>query len=144
MGVSTSTQVGLSPSLLVTNLHLSTNPEIPVNIDLVHGAILDLKLIKINLNPPVGGRLKFFLENWKLLTHDLEVVGGLRIPFLQQPVQDSIPTKTLETGNQALLIDAEVESMLEKKAIPLAEPCTDQFLSPVFLVPKKDGGTDRS
>ena len=36
-------------------------------------------------------------------------------------------------------IDFEIETLLEKGALRIAKPCSDQFISNLFLVPKRDG-----
>ena len=35
--------------------------------------------------------------------------------------------------------DFEIETLLEKGALKIAKPCSDQFISNLFLVPKRDG-----
>ena len=91
---------------------------------------------------PHGGRLRFFLQNWEKLTQDsfiLLTVQGMQIPFMEIPVQTSFQNQPPSLKN-ATLIDVEVQDMLQKGAIIEVLPCKDQILSPVFLVPKKDGG----
>ena len=69
-----------------------------------------VKLQTAQLSLNVAGRLSYFLYNWKALTTDkwvLETVQGLRIPFLNPPVQRNYPNpptvctpkaKPLDTG----------------------------------------------
>ena len=118
-------------------------PSVPVlDQNLLHQAVRDLNLSQVEGDFPIGGRLRFFLQNWEKLTQDsfiLLTVQGMQIPFMEIPVQTSFQNQTPSLKN-ATLIDVEVQDMLQKGAIIEVLPCKDQFLSPVFLVPKKDGG----
>ncbi|XP_069107399.1 uncharacterized protein [Argopecten irradians] len=67
------------------------------------------------------------------------MVQGIKIPLVKKPFQTRIPSSWVE-GQDAHLIESEVQTMLEKNVIVKSFHCTGQFLSPVFLVPKKDGG----
>uniref|UniRef100_A0A7M5V2U2 Reverse transcriptase domain-containing protein n=1 Tax=Clytia hemisphaerica TaxID=252671 RepID=A0A7M5V2U2_9CNID len=94
---------------------------------------------------PLAGRTKFFLENWKKLTNDqilLEMVSGYRIPFLENPppVLSQNPYVSQVSQDMRELIQEEVKSMLLKGAIVTVTPSPEQFVSPLFLVPKKDQG----
>ena len=94
-------------------------------------------------NLSAAGRLRFFLENWKKLTHDtfiLKVVQGCQIPLLSEPTQFSSPSEVQTKQEEQILVDQEIEKMLEKQAIKSVQPSKDQFLSTLFLVTKKDGG----
>lgn len=116
-----------------------------MNLNLLHPAVRDLNLIPVERELPIGGRLRFFLPNWQKLTQDsfiLQVVQGLQIPFITTPVQTSLPFQST-TGKNAMLIDSEVQDMLAKGAIKQVQPCAGQFLSPVFLVPRRMGATDQ-
>ena len=92
---------------------------------------------------PVGGRLKFFLQNWEILTKDkeiLQMVKGLKVNWTKIPVQTREPNYPkfgkLEDGK----INEEIQKLLQKKAILEVDPMKDQFVSHIFLTPKKDGG----
>ncbi len=94
---------------------------------------------------PVGGRLQFFLPNWKLITADawvLSTVSGYNIEFSDIPVQQ-VPPKPFRFGSlEAELLEVEVQEMLAKDAIECV-PEADRahaFVSQLFLRPKKDGG----
>ena len=89
-----------------------------------------------------------FKENWRVITHDqwiLQVISGCPLVFLKQP-----PLRTRHftsqthqlTREQQIIMEAEVESLLEKRAIHRV-PTKFQspgFYSTIFVVPKKDGG----
>jgi len=51
-----------------------------------------------------------------------------------------MPPDVLMNKQDMLLVDAEIQAMLVKGAILRVLPCQDQFLSNIFLVPKKSGG----
>ena len=120
----------------------SVHPEMALSPDLIHDAVKSLRLILSKTNYPVGGRLQYFLNNWQLLTQDifiLQIIQGQWIPFLETPVQTGFRSPKPSRKN-ASLIDHEVQEMIKKMAIKEVSACSDQFLSPVFLVTKKDGG----
>ncbi|MCG8045731.1 MAG: hypothetical protein JAY66_08610 [Candidatus Thiodiazotropha taylori] len=93
---------------------------------------------------PVGGRLKFFVDQWKLITDDQWVIStirdGLKLEFLKIPPFSGIKETVVNVQNHFIL-QQEVEKLLEKGAI---EPVPFQdsqrgFYSTFFLVPKKSG-----
>ena len=114
-----------------------------IDTSLLHPAVRDLGLNPmVGENLHIGGRLRYFLPNWQKLTQDsfiLQDVQGLQIPFLTPPVQNSLPVQNTSIKT-SILINTEVQDMLVKGAIKQVQPCKGQFLSPVFLVPKKDRG----
>ena len=102
-----------------------------------------LHLVPAEMDYPVGGRLRHFLGNWKLLTQDnfiLQIVQGLEIPFLETLMQICPCPCPQPNQKNCILIDQEVQMMISKEAVKQVSACPDQFLSPVFLVQKKDGG----
>ena len=94
-------------------------------------------------NFPLAGRLQYFLENWKILTNDpkiLEWVSGLKIDFQEEPFQERVPHQAQMSMQESELINQEVEAMLRKGPVHLVHSKDSQFLSKLFLVPKKDWG----
>ena len=92
--------------------------------------------------PALRRKTKLFHRKFAKLTKDpsvLEIVSGIKIPFISCPIQDQIPVCSF-SKNQTAVIDLEIAELLQKKAIVRVSPCPDQFLSSIFLVPKKDGG----
>jgi len=92
--------------------------------------------------PLLAGRLKHFLPAWEKLTQDQEIlsfVKGYEIPFLKQPFQEKPPGSPNVSQGQRALIDKEVEDLLRKGAIQEVSHCEGEYLSSIFLVPKKDG-----
>ena len=93
---------------------------------------------------PVGGRLRFFLDNWKKITNDQWVLSvieeGYKLEFSCHPPQTGIKQTSVQRENLNIL-EAEVEDLLRKDAIemvPLQE-INCGFYSTFFLVPKKNG-----
>ena len=93
---------------------------------------------------PVGGRLKFFVEQWKMITDDQWVIStikdGLKLEFLEIPPFSGIRETVVNAQNQFIL-QQEVEKLLEKGAIESVPLQNSQrgFYSTFFLVPKKSG-----
>ncbi len=93
----------------------------------------------------VGGRLRFFAENWSQITQDpwiLETIRGYKIPFLTVPHQPAPPRVLQFSEREQQAISSEIEQMLEKQAIRrLDNPSLSEgFYSQLFSRPKKDGG----
>ena len=82
------------------------------------------------------------LGAWQEITSDswvLEVVKGYHLELATQPVQSApVPSGPIPQRQQ-LLIGMEIGELLQKKAVELVAPSEDQFVSRIFLVPKKDG-----
>ena len=94
-----------------------------------------------------AGRVQKFLENWKLITSDqniLNIVKGWEIPLLDSPVQSHIPQGVRMNAIEEKAMDLEVQSMLRKGAIRVAIPKPDQFLSNIFVVQNRTTNTDLS
>ena len=93
---------------------------------------------------PLAGRLKHFVETWKILTKDwkiLELVEGYKTPFNKNPVQQKIPEITHMNLDQRQQVQVEIGNMLEKGAICQTSHLKGETLSNVFLVGKKGGGS---
>ena len=94
-----------------------------------------------NKHLPLAGRLKFHKNEWEKLTSDnaiLDVVMGYKIEFMVPPIETSVHqprfTKVEEKALQTVL-----EDLLEKQVIKRSTHETGEFISPVFLRPKKNG-----
>ena len=111
----------------------------------VHPLVLDLFPKGEIGNVPLAGRLQYFLENWKILTNDpkiLEWVFELKMDFQEEPFQERVPHQVQISMQECELINQEVGAMLRKGTIHPVHSKDSQFLSNLFLVPKKDEGTD--
>ena len=139
---STKKEICLSITSALPKTHF---PEIvPVHqLKHVHSLILNLFPKGEIGNFPLTGRLQYFLENWKILTNDLKIlesVSRLKIDFQEEPFQKRVPHQAQMSVQEYELINQEVEAMLRKGTIHLVHSKESQFLSNLFLVPKKDGG----
>ena len=89
-------------------------------------------------------RLQYFLKNWEKLTNDpfiLELVKGYQILFLSEPSETTPPSTISMIQEETAIVDQEIQVMLKKGAIKLVQPnIKNQFLSSMFIVPKKDSG----
>ena len=102
------------------------------------------RLKDLSNDTQVTGRTHlFFPNNWKMLTQNKfarSLVNGIKIKFIETPVQTRIPPPLRFTDTEAACVDQEVESLLRRGAIHRVEQCDSQFVSNVFLQPKKSGG----
>ena len=96
-----------------------------------------------NSQPVVlAGHVRHFLPNWEQITGDpaiLDVVQGYQLEFLAPPRQGRIRQALQFSRAESYNIDSEVVTLLEKGALNTVKPVSDQFLSSLFLVPKRDG-----
>ena len=89
-------------------------------------------------------KCKNCVKAWEQLTGDawiLQAVKGYKIPFTRPPYQRlPPPLPTIQGKSEAL--DTEIQKLLLKKAIePVPQEKSNvEFLSTIFVVPKKDGG----
>ena len=69
----------------------------------------------------------------------LEIVRGLKIEILKSPNQKQPPAETKGSLEEEKLAETEVQEFLIMGAITLAQVSEDQFVSSIFLRPRKDG-----
>ena len=94
-------------------------------------------------NIPRAGRLKYFLQNWELLTSDqwtLNTVRGYRLELTGRPRQLRLPFPHHLNPTQLAVVEDEITSLLDKKAIVSVPHLRKLFYSNLFLVEKKGGG----
>ena len=89
-----------------------------------------------------GGQIKNHLYAWKTVTRDpwvLDVVQGLRIPFTNIPSQSKEPFPyRLSAVEREAALD-EINKLISLDVLEIAQDEPDQFISNIFLRPKKDG-----
>ena len=88
--------------------------------------------------------MKHFLPEWAKLTSDksiLDCAAHYHIDFLDNefPVQHTVPNQIIFSETEQRVIDSEILKLLEKGVVKRCEPKTGDFVSTVFLRPKKDG-----
>ncbi len=90
-----------------------------------------------------AGRIKHFLPAWMELTSDqwiLQSITGYQIEFIHQPWQIKVPNQIRMNIEQQKITNDEIMGMLTKGAIKKVQQCHQQFISTIFIVPKKTGG----
>ena len=83
-----------------------------------------------------------FSSNWKMFTQNKFVrslVSGIKTKFIETPVQTRTLPPLRFTNMEAACVDQEVESILRKRAIHRVAKYDGQFVSNIFLPPKKSG-----
>ena len=91
------------------------------------------------IHSQLAGRLRLFQDQWKLLTNDQDIkdiVSGGEIPLIETLSSVDCSSFIPREGNE--LVQQEIQSLLEKGAIEIAQPSQDQELSSLFLREKKD------
>ena len=89
-----------------------------------------------------GGQITNNLYAWKTITRDpwvLDVVKGLKIPFLQIPVQESEPRPYRLSQTECEAATTEISKLLELDVLEEVLDTPMQVVSNVFLREKKDG-----
>ena len=83
------------------------------------------------------------LDFWRQLTSDrtiLQTVSGEIVEFISDPpAQTSHPPNSVAKGHTDLLAK-EIESLVSKNVLRACNHTLGEFISPIFTVPKKDGG----
>ncbi|KZS19016.1 Uncharacterized protein APZ42_014682 [Daphnia magna] len=95
-------------------------------------------------NIKVGARMKSFANQWERITDDqwiLDIVyNGLKINFLSQPFQRAFPPKVTMSEEMRKICQAEISSLIEKRAVTEIIDGTTGFVCSFFCIPKKSGG----
>lgn len=104
----------------------------------------DCKLVDSKTQPGTfkAGRIKGYLLNWGKLTtdpHILNMVQGCQIDFDQLPHQRQPPCQHQLSHKEAETISAEIEKLVLKGVLLKSSHEEGEFLSTIFLRPKKDG-----
>ena len=90
------------------------------------------------------GRLQFFQDKWTELTSDpviLNMVSGLDIPLVDVAFQQNPPNLLTFSPEEMAAADKHIDELLAKGAIREYDSVQPgDFVSTVFLRPKKDGG----
>ena len=79
---------------------------------------------------------------WQRITTDqfiLQTIQGYRLEFFAVPQQVVAPVTVVKGLTQQNVMQEEIEKLLLKGAIQLVSPSNGQFVSRLFLVPKKTG-----
>jgi hypothetical protein len=93
-----------------------------------------------------AGRISECNTRWAVVTSDpiiLRHVRGLHISFVDTPMQTVIPRQLKFTDTETSFLNSEIEKLLSLKVIEKAEHSPDEFISQIFLRPKKQEGKFR-
>ena len=93
---------------------------------------------------PIAGRLQYFVKNWQKITSDqfiIQIVQGYHLELDYPPFQKEIPPSPVFDKEQERTLDLEIQKLREKRAVEIVCPVQNQFISHMFVVPKKDGGS---
>ena len=87
--------------------------------------------------------MKYFADNWRKITSDdaiLDIVQHCHIQLIEgaNPINTSLP-RCFFNAKEEQIIEAEIQKLLEMKVLEEVEHCSEEFLSQIFVVPKKDG-----
>ena len=100
---------------------------------------------QVNISPEshaYAGNLLHNLDVWRKITSDpwvLETVSGYHLEFDSLHVQSVLPRPPPVSEREKQLIDEEITKLLTKGAIRKVSSCPYDFISNIFLVPKKTG-----
>ena len=93
---------------------------------------------------PVGGRLRIFYHRWAKLTSDpaiLDTVKGMHIDLDDVPTQTSYPRQIIVSPQEQQAASEHLQTLLDKKAIiQCSDNVPGQYLSNIFMIPKRDFG----
>ncbi|VDI30384.1 Hypothetical predicted protein [Mytilus galloprovincialis] len=91
-----------------------------------------------------AGVLKKFSDEWEKITSDkfiLDIVSHCHIEFIDnvEPKQDIFNVKSVFNSKESDIVSNEIQKLLAIDVIKEVQSMKDQFLSPIFLRPKKNG-----
>ena len=90
-----------------------------------------------------AGQLQKFANNWSSITSDawiLKTIKGAEIEFTNRPYQRKTPFPITLNNKETDIISSEISQLLDKQVIELATHCPHEYISNIFIRPKKDGG----
>ena len=91
---------------------------------------------------PVAGRLKFFIDQWKCITTDCEImdiVYGMHIDPNRNTTPEETPLPIPFSEQECKFMDNHITELLSKKVITKTHHEKGEFVSTVFLRPKLNG-----
>ena len=90
-----------------------------------------------------AGKIALHLNQWQEITSDfyiLNCVKGYKIEFEDQPCQFNLPKPINFNSREKLIVNQEIEKLLSVNVVEKTDSlCTDEFVSNIFLRPKKNG-----
>ena len=89
-----------------------------------------------------AGRLKYYIQSWKTITEDheiLETVTGVKLDFPEGPPSCSTNYNIGFSKVEENAIDDEIKKLLAKQAIAKYLHEEGEYISPIFVCLKHDG-----
>ncbi len=117
-------------------------PIFNVNYKCDTSAVFDLNVLQNNPNNFVGGKIGQFRQVWKNFTSDswvIKTISGSKIDFCGCVDDVLMPHAIKFDKKEAKFIDEEVKNLLAQNIIQKTEHSQGEFISSIFLRPKKDG-----
>ena len=94
-------------------------------------------------NDFIAGRLKQFSSQWQHITSDpfiLDSVQHYKIEFVAEfPQQEVVPRGIGFSTQEQYIIEKEIEKLLHEGVIEETTHCVGEYISTIFIRPKKDG-----
>ena len=91
---------------------------------------------------PPAGRLRFKVNDWMSITSDPHIISAIRgyhLDFYSKPMQLCEPPQIVFNDTELSFLMYEISRLLEKGVIVPCNVDLNQFVSTVFLRPKKNG-----
>ena len=101
-----------------------------------------IEIVKQKVKGFQAGQIASCVHQWKMLTsvpEILDIVQGAHIQFESIPKQNNIPLPNLLSQVESEAVTIEIDKLMRKG---VTEPClkeSNDFISKIFLRPKKDG-----
>ena len=121
-------------TLTVDNAQDHLNFQVSLSNDIHHNTAVNV--------PYVAGRLKQFVSVWQTITSDyfiLSSIKGDKIEFVEYPKQTMIPREYNFDATERVIIDRQIEKFLQTGVIEKTTHCEGEYISNIFIQPKKDG-----
>ena len=105
-----------------------------VDADLLSQLVLNFK----------AGCFKDHITNWKSVTTDSVILDAIQHHHIEfeghcRPVQTTKPRQIIFSSGDKEIINLEIAKLLNKGVIEQSTPCHGDFISTIFVRPKKDG-----
>ena len=92
--------------------------------------------------PHIAGKLRQFVSVWQTITSDYSILSsirGVKIEFVAHPKQTLIPREYNFNRAEVVIIDKQIEKFLQTGVIETTSHCKGEYISNIFIRPKKDG-----
>ncbi|CAG2213825.1 unnamed protein product [Mytilus edulis] len=90
----------------------------------------------------IGGKISLFFDRWKELTSDywiLDIIKGYKLEFENIPTQINKPHPLVFNAIENQYVQQEIDKFITKRIIQPVTQTEDQYVSNIFVRPKKDG-----